>query len=299
METDTLELEAIASLLRKAKDIVVFSGAGLSADSGIPTFRDSATGLWNNVDPDEVASIDGFLRRPQLVWNWLLQLKHLIDECSPNPGHLAIAQLENLCRDKQLTVITQNIDGYHARAGNAQVLEVHGTIHQVRCHRRCGFRTAWEQTAVDPYPCPHCGAPVRPDLVLFGEMLDEEVFAAAEVRSLNAAPHSPCSPPHACLCGPSTGGRRWSKSIPIRRRFRKQPIIRYVAALRSSSQRSVRCCKATKRSSEALTADIPRRSRRREAIGYNARLASLAGNRAAPPQRTAASRTACRYPFFS
>ena len=186
MKTDRLELETIASLLRKAKEIVVFSGAGLSADSGIPTFRDGATGLWNNVDPDEVASIDGFLRRPQLVWNWLLQLKHLIDECSPNPGHLAIAQLESLCRDKQLTIITQNIDGYHARAGNAQVLEVHGTIHQVRCHRRCGFRTVWEESAVAPYPCPHCGAPVRPDLVLFGEMLDEEVFAAAEVRSLNA-----------------------------------------------------------------------------------------------------------------
>ncbi len=186
MATDQRAIESMAALLQEAQAIVVFSGAGLSADSGIPTFRDGATGLWNNVDPDEVASIEGFLRRPEVVWSWLLQLKCLVDSCRPNPGHLAIAQLESLCRDKRLTVITQNIDGYHGQAGSAEVLEVHGTIHQVRCHRRCGFRTSWDQTAVDPYPCPQCGAPVRPDLVLFGEMLDDDVFAAAEVRSLNA-----------------------------------------------------------------------------------------------------------------
>ncbi len=76
----SMSLESIASLLREAKEIVVFSGAGLSADSGIPTFRDGATGLWNNVDPDEVASIKGFLRQPRFVWNWLRQLKHLVDQ---------------------------------------------------------------------------------------------------------------------------------------------------------------------------------------------------------------------------
>lgn len=182
----SMSLESIASLLREAKEIVVFSGAGLSADSGIPTFRDGATGLWNNVDPDEVASIKGFLRQPRLVWNWLRQLKHLVDQRSPNAGHQAIARLEEICPAKRLTVITQNIDGYHSRAGNAQVLEVHGTIHRVRCHRRCGFVAAWEQSAIEPFACPDCGAPVRPDLVLFGEMLDERVFATAERRSLDA-----------------------------------------------------------------------------------------------------------------
>jgi hypothetical protein len=106
----------------EAREVVVFSGAGLSADSGIPTFRDGATGLWNNVDPDEVASIEGFLRKPRVVWNWLLQLKRLVDERQPNAGHQALARLQEICRAKQLTVITQNIDGYHSRAGNAPVL---------------------------------------------------------------------------------------------------------------------------------------------------------------------------------
>ncbi|MQM32150.1 MAG: NAD-dependent protein deacylase [Candidatus Accumulibacter phosphatis] len=179
-------LDAVASLLRKAKEIVVFSGAGLSADSGIPTFRDGATGLWNTVDPDEVASIEGFLRNPARVWSWLLELKKLVDARQPNAAHLALARLQESCRGKRLTVITQNIDGYHSRAGNAPVLEVHGTIHRLRCHQHCGFSADWEQSAVEAFSCPHCGAPVRPDLVLFGEMLDEEVFAAAEMRSLTA-----------------------------------------------------------------------------------------------------------------
>jgi len=111
----SMSLEAIVSMLDDAQQVVVFSGAGLSADSGIPTFRDGATGLWNNVDPDEVASIDGFLRNPRRVWNWLLQLKNLVDDRRPNAGHQAIARLEAICAAKQVTVITQNIDGYHAR----------------------------------------------------------------------------------------------------------------------------------------------------------------------------------------
>lgn len=187
MRSYPADLESVAAILREAREIVVFSGAGLSADSGIPTFRDGATGLWNNFDPDEVASIEGFLRQPQVVWNWLRQLKNLVDERQPNAGHQAIARLEEICTAKRLTVITQNIDGYHARAGSAQVLEVHGTIHRLRCHQRCGFVAVWEPSAAaEPFPCPNCGAPARPDLVLFGEMLDEEVFAAAEIRSLNA-----------------------------------------------------------------------------------------------------------------
>ncbi len=178
--------EEIASLVRAAAEIVVFSGAGLSADSGIPTFRDGATGLWNNVDPDEVASIEGFMRNPRLVWNWLRQLKNLVDERQPNPGHRAIAQLERLAGGKRLTVVTQNIDGYHSRAGNGDVLEVHGTIHRLRCHERCGFAAEWGESLREPFPCPQCGAPARPDLVLFGEALDHGVFSAAGQRSARA-----------------------------------------------------------------------------------------------------------------
>jgi NAD-dependent deacetylase len=91
-------LESIAAVRSgEAREVVVFSGAGLSADSGIPTFRDGATGLWNNVDPDEVASIEGFLRKPRVVWDWLLQLKNLVDDRHPNAGHHAIARLEEIC----------------------------------------------------------------------------------------------------------------------------------------------------------------------------------------------------------
>ncbi len=182
----SMKLESIAEIVRAASEVVIFSGAGLSADSGIPTFRDGATGLWNNVDPDEVASIEGFLRNPQRAWSWLLGLRNLIDDRRPNAGHYAIARLEELCVAKQVTVITQNIDGYHARAGNENVLEVHGTIHRVRCHQHCGFVAGWDESSLDPYACPACGAPVRPDLVMFGEALDEEVFANAQLRSLTA-----------------------------------------------------------------------------------------------------------------
>lgn len=183
---NAMTLGSIASMIRAAREIVVFSGAGLSADSGIPTFRDGATGLWNHVDPDEVASIQGFLSNPQRAWSWLLQLKNLVNDRRPNAGHHAIAHLEKICAATQFSIVTQNIDGYHERAGNERVLEVHGTIHRVRCHRRCGFVASWNKDSLEPYSCPACGAPVRPDLVMFGEMLDAEVFAAAEVCSLEA-----------------------------------------------------------------------------------------------------------------
>ncbi|NMQ28632.1 hypothetical protein E4Q23_13240 [Candidatus Accumulibacter phosphatis] len=137
-----------ASLLRTAKGIVVFSGAGLSADSGIPAFRDGETGLWNTVDPDEVARIEGFPRHPARVWSWLLELKKWVDERQPNAAHQALARLQETCRGKRLTVITQNIDNYHSRAGNAPVLEVHRTIHhRRRCQQHCGFTTKLKQAA--------------------------------------------------------------------------------------------------------------------------------------------------------
>lgn len=179
-------LESVAKLVGASAKVVIFSGAGLSADSGIPTFRDGATGLWNQVDPDEVASVEGFRRNPRVVWSWLLQLKQLVDDRRPNAGHHALARLEKICAAKQVTVITQNIDGYHTHAGNQRVLEIHGTIHRLRCHQHCGYTADWHPASREPFACPHCGAPVRPDLVLFGEMLEEEVFAAAQLHSLTA-----------------------------------------------------------------------------------------------------------------
>jgi len=181
-----MPLLEIVKTLKAAKEIVIFTGAGISADSGIPTFRDGATGLWNNIDPNEVASIRGFEDNPERVWKWHAQLKALVDRQAPNSGHRAIAGLEKRLKGKRFTVITQNIDGYHWQAGNSRVYEVHGTIHRLRCHRHCSFVELWEQSERHPDTCPNCGAPVRPDVVWFGEALNEDLFSFAEAAARNA-----------------------------------------------------------------------------------------------------------------
>ena len=181
-----MPLLEIVKTLKAAKEIVIFTGAGISADSGIPTFRDGATGLWNNIDPNEVASIRGFEDNPERVWKWHAQLKALVDRHAPNSGHRAIAGLEKRLKRKRFTVITQNIDGYHGQAGNSRVYEVHGSIHRLRCHRHCSFVELWEQAEQHPDTCPSCGAPVRPDVVWFGEALNEDLFSFAEAAARNA-----------------------------------------------------------------------------------------------------------------
>lgn len=181
-----MPLLEIVKALKAAKEIVIFTGAGISADSGIPTFRDGATGLWNNIDPNEVASIRGFEDNPERVWKWHAQLKALVDRHAPNSGHRAIAGLEKRLKRKRFTVITQNIDGYHWQAGNSRVYEVHGSIHRLRCHRHCSFVELWEQAERHPDTCPNCGAPVRPDVVWFGEALNEDLFSFAEAAARNA-----------------------------------------------------------------------------------------------------------------
>jgi NAD-dependent deacetylase len=181
-----LHWREIQSRLGAAREVVVFTGAGMSSESGIPTFRDGATGLWNNVDPDKVASIQGFDDDPDCVWEWHTQLKKLVDRCAPNSGHRLIASLETRLAGKCLTVITQNIDGYHGQAGNTRVYELHGSIHRLRCHRNCGFFESWEQPGVHRATCPSCGAPVRPDVTWFGEGLNEELLDRAEAAASNA-----------------------------------------------------------------------------------------------------------------
>jgi NAD-dependent deacetylase len=180
------KVEQISKLLDDAEEIVLVTGAGVSADSGIPTFRDGMTGLWNNVNPDQVASIQGFLDDPDRVWRWHAALKTLIDQKQPNDGHDAIAELERMFGGKRFTVITQNIDGYHVKVGNSRVFEIHGSIHRLRCFRRCGFLQYWDDAKSYPVKCPSCGAAVRPDVVWFGEPLNEDLFAFAEAAILNA-----------------------------------------------------------------------------------------------------------------
>lgn len=171
----------ILERLRTAKRVVVLSGAGLSAESGIPTFRDAKSSLWSNVDPMAVASLDGFDRDPERVWAWHDEMRKRFSDALPNPGHDGIALLEMLLQPATVLVITQNVDGFHQEAGSGKVLEIHGTTRRVRCHRRCGYVANWDGDV--PRQCPICAAQVRPDVVWFGESLDGMLFEMAEEAS--------------------------------------------------------------------------------------------------------------------
>ncbi len=172
--------------LAEAREVVIFSGAGLSADSGIPTFRDGATGLWANIDPEEVASVEGFENNPHKVWAWHEAMRSLFAEVQPNAGHEGIAALESLLPNSRVTIITQNIDGLHQASGSTRVIEIHGSALRVRCHHHCGFIELWKAGQLAPRQCPSCGARARPDVVWFGEALDEEVFSHAAEAAIDA-----------------------------------------------------------------------------------------------------------------
>lgn len=168
----------ILEKLRSSKNIVILSGAGLSAESGVPTFRDSSNSGWANIDHMAVASLEGFLLDPDKVWAWHEEMRNLFHNAGPNGGHHAIAQLEALLHPATVKVITQNIDGFHEAAGSSWVAEIHGSITRVRCNRRCGYVSTWKDKI--SHQCPVCGAPVHPDVAWFGESLDEMLFELAE-----------------------------------------------------------------------------------------------------------------------
>jgi NAD-dependent deacetylase len=179
-------IENLVKPLTQAAEVVIFSGAGLSADSGIPTFRDGATGLWANIDPDEVVSVGGFERNPEKVWAWHEMMRDLFADVHANAGHRGIVELAQLMPQARMTVITQNIDGLHQAAGSDRVFELHGSALRVRCHQHCGFSAPWPLGQATSRQCPSCGAQVRPDVVWFGEPLDEDVFLQAVDSALDA-----------------------------------------------------------------------------------------------------------------
>jgi NAD-dependent deacetylase len=159
--------EVVASL-RAARWVAVLTGAGVSAESGIPTFREAMSGLWARYDPEELASPAGFARDPDRVWRWYRERRQTIARAEPNAGHVALARLERLV--PRLSLITQNIDGLHARAGSSDVIELHGNINRVKCSAE--DRVVDEFDEADQAPaCPRCGARLRPDVVWFGELL--------------------------------------------------------------------------------------------------------------------------------
>jgi len=155
---------------------VILTGSGTSAESGIPTFRDAQTGLWAKYRPEDLATPEAFARDPQLVWDWYAWRRELVAEAKPNPGHLAIAALADLIG--QLTLITQNVDGLHQRAGSDDVIEFHGNILQSRCtqgHPATGNENSDER----PPRCDQCGALFRPAVVWFGESIPEAAMHSA------------------------------------------------------------------------------------------------------------------------
>lgn len=168
-----------AEILRSAKSVLCLTGAGISAESGIATFRDAQTGLWSNFDPQTLASQSGFAADPGLVWRWYMERLGAVEQAHPNSGHRALAELAQ--QVERFTLVTQNIDDLHERAGSEGVLHIHGRITKFRCNR-CGQThalTATERANQEPPTCLTCGEHVRPDVVWFGENLPGRVLDAA------------------------------------------------------------------------------------------------------------------------
>jgi NAD-dependent deacetylase len=165
--------EDLLSQLRKARRVAVLTGAGISAESGIPTFRDAQTGFWANYNPEDLATPEGFLKNPKLVWEWYAMRRNKVRDVEPNPGHHALAEMEK--RLPHFTLITQNVDGLHRRAGNIRILELHGNIQKVKCFERGHPAEHWEEKEIPPR-CLRCGSWLRPDVVWFGAMLPPEIL---------------------------------------------------------------------------------------------------------------------------
>lgn len=163
--------------LRVARHVAVLTGAGVSAESGIPTFRQAQTGLWAQYDPQELATPDAFRRNPKLVWEWYAWRRALVAAARPNPGHYALVELAR--RAPRFTLITQNIDNLHQDAGSAGVIELHGNIRRTRCFREDTPIDDWPDTGDAPPRCPRCGDYLRPDVVWFGEALPPDQLRAA------------------------------------------------------------------------------------------------------------------------
>jgi len=190
-ETD---LERARQLVADAERIVVLTGAGVSAESGIPTFR-GEQGLWKSHRPEELATPGAFRRDPRLVWEWYGWRRSLVSQCAPNPAHRALAGLALDAPPGRTTLVTQNVDGLHHEAARLEAqergtspdpaypLEVHGAIHRDRCSS-CETHDERpgpvDTTSVETLPrCPSCGALMRPDVVWFGESLDPDVIGAS------------------------------------------------------------------------------------------------------------------------
>jgi NAD-dependent deacetylase len=187
--TISAQAERLAQLLRNSDRAVVLTGAGISVPSGIPDFRTPRTGLWENVDPMEVAHVDAWRRDPDRFWSFYGERFGMLVDKEPNEAHHALAELER--RGLIRAVITQNIDRLHRAAGTERLIEVHGSIEWSVC-LDCGGRVSLDRVvdqlqAHDGAPeCPACFTPLKPDVVLFGELLPERALSEAQALALDA-----------------------------------------------------------------------------------------------------------------
>ena len=174
----------LIAMLRSARAVAVLTGAGVSAESGVPTFR-GENGLWRKFRPEELANFEAFIRNPQLVWEWYKERKRVIQRIQPNPGHIALVELEKLFPDFSIT--TQNIDNLHRRAGSKKVFELHGNIERNYCVQ-CRADVSNEKVLqTDDVPrCEKCGGLIRPDVVWFGELLPSDEWESAETAARHA-----------------------------------------------------------------------------------------------------------------
>ena len=168
----------LAQALQRAPFVAALTGAGVSAESGLATFRDAQTGLWARFDPRELATPAAFARNPKLVWDWYALRRERVAAAQPNAGHVALAELER--RVPEFVLVTQNVDGLHQRAGSRRVVELHGSIVRVRCSREGTIVERWRTEDGEVPRCASCGAFLRPDVVWFEEMLPAQALASAE-----------------------------------------------------------------------------------------------------------------------
>ncbi len=176
MIDDPTATDTLTAALRQASTVAVLTGADISADSGVPTFRDPQEGLWAGFRPEDLATPEAFERDPDRVWQWYRGRRQQLAEVEPNAGHYALARLAERLGD--LRLVTQNVDGLHQRAGHGDVIEFHGNIHDNVCHRERRVVDADDDCDTAPH-CPRCQARVRPGVVWFGEEIPPRALASA------------------------------------------------------------------------------------------------------------------------
>lgn len=174
-----MDLKLLGHQIKAAKSIAILTGAGVSAESGVATFR-GQDGLWENYSLEDVATPEGFRRNPELVWSFYNQRIRQRLSVKPNPGHHALSQLQKLV--PQVTLITQNIDGLHQEAHCTDILEMHGNLMRVRCVR-CRSKSDIDEPFKEALPRCDCGGLLRPDVVWFGEILDEKILQTCFEKS--------------------------------------------------------------------------------------------------------------------